>query len=154
MFVGLFVFLKRYIQQNKECKHHIKATNEFLLGKIFEISMRCKWDIYIPVHCIKNWCQLHHYHIFYIMRKQETIHLTTFSTRNWKHCSKLFRLFDLKFVPVSCDLIVISAYAALLTTPFFFIIAEKRKPTIQIINNWWLNLKYLYLYFLKIQLEL
>ena len=84
-------------------------------------SARSKWDVYTSVHCILNWCQLHHYHISYIMRKQETIHLTTFSTYNWKNTLQLFRLFDLNFVPVGWDL---SAYASLLTTPFLFLTAQ------------------------------
>ena len=33
MFALLDYFLKRYIQQNKECKHHIKGKNEFFFAK-------------------------------------------------------------------------------------------------------------------------
>ena len=48
---------------------------------------------------------------------------------------KPFRLFDLKFSPVGCD--VMSAYASLLTIPFLFIIAENTNQhfTLSIIST-------------------
>ena len=86
-------------------------------------SARSKWDIYTSVHCILNWCQIHHYHISYIMRKQETIHLTTFSTHNWKKLLQTFQIIWSESFP-SRFWLVMSTYASLLTTPFLFIIAE------------------------------
>ena len=32
-------FLKRYMQQNKECKHHIKCKNEFFFAKFGLVQM-------------------------------------------------------------------------------------------------------------------
>ena len=84
---------------------------------------RSKRDIHTPIHCILNWCQLHHYHISYIMWKQQTIHLTTFSTQNWKKVFLNFSDYLSDFFPSRLWL-VMSAYVLLLTTPFLFIIAE------------------------------
>ena len=38
MFALLDCFLKRYIQQNKECKHHIKGKNEFFFARSSKFS--------------------------------------------------------------------------------------------------------------------
>ena len=96
------LFSKEIHQQNKECKHHM-VKNNFYLQNLLNSAMS-KWDIHTPVHCILNWCQLHHYHISYTMSKQETIHLTTFSTHNWKKLLLNLSLFEVKMFPVGCDL--------------------------------------------------
>ena len=121
-----------------------------------------KWDIYTPVHCILNWCQLHHYHIYYIMRKQETIHLTTFFHSQMKTLllfpppppppDYLMKLIW-NFPPsVTCHVhlcIIINLSLSLYH-------CRKHKPTFQSINNWWLTLIKVLIFpcFLKIQLEL
>ena len=38
MFALLDCFLKRYIQHNKECKHHIKGKNEIFFAKSSKFS--------------------------------------------------------------------------------------------------------------------
>ena len=137
-------FLKRYIYNRiKSVSPILKVKMNFSLQKLWN-SVRSKWDIYTPVHC-----QLHHYHISYIMRKQEIIHLTTFSTHNWKNCSSSFHTVWSKKNP-SWLWLVMSAYASFLTTPLLFTIIENTNQhfELSIIGD------IMFPYFLKILLEL
>ena len=52
-FVGLFSKLKRYIQQNNECKHHIKGKNEFFFVKPLKFSEVQMGNLHTcPLHLI------------------------------------------------------------------------------------------------------
>ena len=131
-FVGLFVFWRDTYNRKKSVSIILKVKMNFSLQNLWN-SVRSKWDIYTPVHC-----QLHHYHIFYIMRKQETIHFTTFSTHNWKKVLLMFSdclIGNFSQLVVTCHVrlcIVINHSPSLYDY-------RKHKLTFQIINHWWYN---------------
>ena len=120
-----------HIQQNKQCKHHIKGTKKSL--QTLRNSVRFKWDIYKPVHCILNWCQLHQYHISFIMRKQETIHLTSFHSQLKKLLLNFSDYFIWNLSQSHVRLCIIINHSLSLYQ------CREHKPTFQIINNWWLK---------------
>ena len=54
MFALLDCFLKKYIQQNKECKHHVKGKNEFFFARSLKFSKVPMGHLHTPVHHILN----------------------------------------------------------------------------------------------------
>ena len=104
-------------------------------------SARSTWDIYTPVHCTWNWCQHHHCYISYIMRKQETIHFTTFSTHNWKKVLLMFS--DCLIGNFSQLVVTCHVRLCIVINPFLSLYhCKEHKPTFQIISNWWLKYKF------------
>ena len=115
----------------------LKVKMKFSLQNLWN-SVRSKWYIYTPVHCILNWCQLHHYHISYIIRKQEIINLATFSTHNRKKLLPNFSDYLNWNFPQS---VVIWHVHLCITINHSLSLyhCREHKPTVQIINNWWLK---------------
>ena len=74
-FIGLFVFERDTYNRINNVSTKCLKFSKVQMGHLHTCPLHLKLII---------WCQLHHYHISYVMRKQETIHLTTFSTHNWK----------------------------------------------------------------------
>ena len=147
MFALLDCFLKRYLYTTevKSVSTILKVKMNFSLQNLRN-SMRSKWNIYTPVHCILNWCQLHHY---YIMRKQETT-FDYISTHNWQKL--LLNLSDYLIWKFSQSVVTCHVCLCIVVNHSLSLYyCREHKPTFQIIYNWWLHI---FPYFLKIQLQL
>ena len=100
-------FLKRYMQQNKECKHHIKDKSEFFFAKSSKFGEVQMGHLHT---CPQHLKLMPTTSLSRILHNEETI-LNTFEyfyyifhSQLKKIAPKLFRLFDLNFPPVGCDL--------------------------------------------------
>ena len=119
-FVGLFVFLKRPIQQNKECKHHIKGKNYFGGAKSSKFSVVQMEHLHTcPLHLkLMPTTSLSH-----ILHTEQTRHnaFDYISTHNWrrrKFAPKLQIIWS-EFFPVGCNLSCLLMHIC-----FLFTIAE------------------------------
>ena len=82
--------------------------------------------------------------LLHILHNEETRDKTfdyIFHSQLKKIAPKLFRLFDLKFYPIGCDLPCPHTHHYW-PLPFSLSLQKKKKkPIVQIMNNWWLKYK-------------
>jgi len=84
---------------------------------------------------------LHRYHISYIIKKQETIHLTTISTLNRQKL--LLNFSDYLIWKLSQSVVICHVRLCIVINHSLSRYhCREHKPTFQIINNWWLKYKF------------
>ena len=101
----------------------------------FRNSGRSKWDLSKPVHCILNWCQLHHYQKIYMMRKQENKFDYIFHSQL---TYLLLNLTDYLIWNMSQSVVTCHVHLCIVINHSLYHCRE-HKPTFQIINNWWIK---------------
>ena len=140
MFALLDCFLKRYIQHNKECKHHIKGKNEIFFAKSSKFSeVQTGHSHTYPLHFkLMPTTSLSHIlhnvetrdHTFdYIFHSQLKKVLLNFS-------DYLIGNFSQSVVTCHVRLCIVINHSLSLYY------CREQKPTFQIIYNWWLKYKF------------
>ena len=136
MFALLDCFLKRYIHQNKECKHHIKGTNEFFFAK------SSKHDEVQMGHL--HTCPLHlklmpTTSLSHILHNEETRD-NTFDIFHSQLKTLLLNVSDYLIWNFSQSVVTCHVrFCIVINHSLSLHHCREHKPPFQIINDWWLK---------------
>ena len=110
------------IQQILDVRTILNVKMNFSLQNLQNL-VRSKWDIYTPVHCILNWCQLHQ--LPCILHNEETRDNTVDYIFHSQLNKLLLNFSDYLIWNLSQLVVICHVHLCiLLITLFFFIIAE------------------------------